>query len=149
MAGHQALGIPFRRGSLTPSLSQVVEAQFISLPPLNKCTSIGHDILPLMAIDIHPVPSTLVSPVQLLQPAGCSLFSRSTPIARCPSQRKSSLHLGTLARDRRHVTLPLTKPLLGLFDHSELRSSLRCPLSRRTVHHACLAQASDDGVAVH
>jgi hypothetical protein len=57
-----------------PIIVPPVEAQIINLPPLNKRTSIGHDILSLMAIDIHPVPSTLVSPVQLLQPAGCCLL---------------------------------------------------------------------------
>ena len=48
----------------------VVETLIVGHPPLKKRTSIGHDVLPLIAINVHPIPGTFVSPVQLLQPAG-------------------------------------------------------------------------------
>jgi hypothetical protein len=43
----------------------LVEAHSVSLPPLNKRMSIGHNVLPLMAIDVHSIPGTLVSPVKI------------------------------------------------------------------------------------
>jgi hypothetical protein len=49
----------------------LVEAHSVSLPPLNKCTSIGHNILPLMAIDVHPILGSLVPPVKMFQPVDC------------------------------------------------------------------------------
>jgi hypothetical protein len=48
----------------------LMEALFKSFPPLNKCTSIGHNVLPLMAIDVHPISGFLVPPVKFLEPAG-------------------------------------------------------------------------------
>jgi hypothetical protein len=58
----------------TSIIVPLVEALFVSLPPPNELASISHDVLPLMAIDVHPVPDSLVSPIKLLQPAGCSLL---------------------------------------------------------------------------
>ena len=49
----------------------LMEVQVVSLPPFNKCTSIGHNILPLIVIDVHPVSNGLISLVKFLQPAGC------------------------------------------------------------------------------
>jgi hypothetical protein len=46
-----------------------VEVPFVSLPPPNELVSISHDILPLMAINVHPVLDSLVLPIELLQPA--------------------------------------------------------------------------------
>jgi len=58
----------------TPIIVPLVEAHCVSLEPLSEHTLIGHSVLPLMAVNIHPIPGALVSPVKLLQPAGCSLL---------------------------------------------------------------------------
>ena len=50
----------------------LVKAEIISFPLLNKCTSISHNILPFIAINVHPVLGFLVPPVKSLEPVGSS-----------------------------------------------------------------------------
>jgi hypothetical protein len=105
-----------RAWEFTSIVVPLMEAQVVSLPPFNKCTSIGHDILPLMAIDVHPVLSGLVSPVKFLQPVGCCTL-RNRWLANA-FLREYFLHLR--ACNKIDNILCLHKPLLGLFDHPQL-----------------------------
>ena len=53
----------------TSIIVPLVEMLVIKFLLLNKCISIGHHILPLMAIDVHPILGSLVSLVKFLEPA--------------------------------------------------------------------------------
>src|SRR5258707_13119561 len=53
----------------TSIIVPLLETLVIKFPPLNKCTLIGHHILPLMAINVHPISGSLVPPVKFLEPA--------------------------------------------------------------------------------
>ncbi len=52
----------------------LVESLVVKFPPLNKLVSIGNNIFPLVAIDVHAIFQPFVSPVKFLQPADGSLL---------------------------------------------------------------------------
>jgi hypothetical protein len=63
---------PIRAWEFVSIIVPLVEAEIISFPSLNKRMSISHNILPFMAINVHPVSGFLVPPVKSLEPAGGS-----------------------------------------------------------------------------
>lgn len=58
----------------TSIIVPLIEVHLKSFPPLNKCTLIGNNVLPLVAINIHPVSGFLVPPVKFLEPVGRHLL---------------------------------------------------------------------------
>jgi hypothetical protein len=72
---------------------KLVEALLASFPPFNKLAPIFYDILPLVAVDVHPISNTFISPIQFLQPAGGRFF-RDRRLANA-LLREGLLHFGT------------------------------------------------------
>ena len=113
----------------------LVETLVIKLPPLNKCTSIGHHVLPLMAINVHSISGPLVPPVKFLEPAvSCPCWNWWLANA---FLREDELHLW--ACNNISDVLCLYEPLLWPLDHSDLHLASNVLITKNCSPH--LAQA--------
>ena len=92
----------------TSAIIPMMKGRVVSPPSLDKHTSILHNVLSFMSINIHSISSALVSPIKLLQPAACcSYWNRWLANA---FLREGLLHLRTC--DKIGNVLWLDKPLL-------------------------------------
>lgn len=94
----------------------LVEMWFISLPLLNKHTSIGHNILSFVAINVHAIPSMLIFPIQFLQLTSCC--SRWNQFLVNPLISKNGFYLWTC--NKIGNILHFHKPFLGFLDQFQL-----------------------------